>query len=116
MDRLLGKTLPFADSTNSNAHIWRLITISSRAKDPPAGALLELGFNVELLDSGVTRDGLGPSTQGVHLHCGFWGSIFLNAEEREASPRSDNLSARACVRLFVTERSGDLIVFHVENK
>ena len=48
---VLGRTLPLADSNNSSAHFWRRVTTSSRAKVPPAGAVLALDLNAEQLNS-----------------------------------------------------------------
>ena len=64
--RLLGRTFPCADASNSSAHIGRQITISSRAKVPHAGALLAVG-------RGEVRAFKGSH---VHLHCGLLGVLY----------------------------------------
>jgi len=69
---VLGRTLPLADSNNSSAHIWREITTSSRAKVPPAGAVLALDLNAELLNSCVTRGAGGAVKSSSHPWVGKW--------------------------------------------
>ena len=86
--RLLGRTFPCADASNSSAHIG--------AKSPFLRVQRSLML-VRCFRSAEVK--LGPSRAHTYAYIvGYWGFYI---QERETSPRSDNLSARARVRLIL---------------